>query len=46
MATIIDGKAIADRIRTEVKQETERLKSSKSLIPGLAFILVGENPSS
>ena len=46
MAEIIDGKKIADDIKREVKEETARLKEAKSIIPGLAFILVGENPAS
>jgi methylenetetrahydrofolate dehydrogenase (NADP+)/methenyltetrahydrofolate cyclohydrolase len=46
MAEIIDGKKIADDIKREVKEETARLKETKGIIPGLAFILVGENPAS
>ncbi|MBI5021803.1 MAG: bifunctional 5,10-methylene-tetrahydrofolate dehydrogenase/5,10-methylene-tetrahydrofolate cyclohydrolase [Ignavibacteriales bacterium] len=45
-AVIIDGKKIAEDIRHEIKLETEKLKIEKGIIPGLAFILVGENPSS
>jgi methylenetetrahydrofolate dehydrogenase (NADP+)/methenyltetrahydrofolate cyclohydrolase len=45
-AQIIDGKKIADTIRREVKEETERLKATTGLTPGLAFILVGDNPAS
>ena len=45
-ATIIDGKAIAEQIKSEVKRETERLKRERGITPGLAFILVGENPAS
>lgn len=45
-ATIIDGKAIAEQIRNEIKQETARLKAERGFVPGLAFILVGENPAS
>ncbi|HMS63819.1 MAG TPA: bifunctional methylenetetrahydrofolate dehydrogenase/methenyltetrahydrofolate cyclohydrolase FolD [Ignavibacteria bacterium] len=43
---IIDGKLIASQIKSEVKSETEKLKSETGIIPGLAFILVGENPAS
>ncbi|HEY4613583.1 MAG TPA: tetrahydrofolate dehydrogenase/cyclohydrolase catalytic domain-containing protein, partial [Bacteroidota bacterium] len=46
MAEIIDGKKIAEEIRNEVKAETEQLKKTKGITPGLAFILVGENPAS
>jgi methylenetetrahydrofolate dehydrogenase (NADP+)/methenyltetrahydrofolate cyclohydrolase len=45
-ALIIDGKKIAEEIRLEVKLETERLKTERGIVPGLAFILVGENPAS
>jgi len=46
MADIIDGKKIAEEIKLEVKQEVVRIHSAKGIIPGLAFILVGENPAS
>jgi methylenetetrahydrofolate dehydrogenase (NADP+)/methenyltetrahydrofolate cyclohydrolase len=45
-ATIIDGKKIAGEIRREVAAETLRLKNERGVVPGLAFILVGENPAS
>jgi methylenetetrahydrofolate dehydrogenase (NADP+)/methenyltetrahydrofolate cyclohydrolase len=45
-AKIIDGKAIAEQIRNEVRRETEQLKAERGFVPGLAFILVGENPAS
>ncbi len=45
-AKIIDGKAIAEQIRNEVRRETEQLKADRGFVPGLAFILVGENPAS
>ncbi|MCB1066680.1 MAG: bifunctional methylenetetrahydrofolate dehydrogenase/methenyltetrahydrofolate cyclohydrolase FolD [Simkania sp.] len=40
---LIDGKRIAQEIREELKQEINLLKGRK---PGLAFILVGEDPAS
>lgn len=46
MAIIIDGKKIADEIKNEVKEETRRLKETKGITPGLAVILVGDNPAS
>jgi methylenetetrahydrofolate dehydrogenase (NADP+)/methenyltetrahydrofolate cyclohydrolase len=46
IATIIDGKRIAEEIKQEVKQQTAELKAEKGITPGLAFILVGENPAS
>lgn len=43
---IIDGKKISSDIKNEIKLEVEKLKAEKGLVPGLAFILVGENPAS
>lgn len=43
---IIDGKLISSQIKEEIKSETDRLKSEKGITPGLAFILVGEDPAS
>lgn len=43
---IIDGKSISSQIKSEVKSETDKLKKEKGISPGLAFILVGENPAS
>ncbi len=45
-ARIIDGKAIAQAIRDEVRSGTGRLKAERGITPGLAFILVGDNPAS
>jgi methylenetetrahydrofolate dehydrogenase (NADP+)/methenyltetrahydrofolate cyclohydrolase len=45
-AQIIDGKKISEDIKREVKERTALLKSEKGIVPGLAFILVGENPAS
>ena len=44
-AKIIDGKAIAREIRAELKAEVEALKA-KGVTPGLAVILVGDDPAS
>jgi methylenetetrahydrofolate dehydrogenase (NADP+) / methenyltetrahydrofolate cyclohydrolase len=44
-AEIIDGKAIAARVRAEVKAEADALKA-KGVQPGLAVVLVGEDPPS
>ncbi len=44
--TIIDGKKIASDIRDELKKEIEELKLAGKSVPGLAAILVGENPAS
>ncbi len=45
-ATVIDGKKIAGQIRNDVRRDTEILIRSRDIIPGLAFILVGDNPAS
>ena len=45
-AHIIDGNAIARKIRAELAQEIERLKSERGVTPGLATVLVGDNPAS
>ncbi len=45
-ASIIDGKKIAEDIRREVKEAAQQLKARKGIVPGLAFILVGEDPAS
>ena len=46
MANIIDGNKIAQDIRNEVRQRTLELKEQQDIIPGLAVVLVGEDPAS
>jgi len=45
-AKIIDGKAIASEIREDIKREVDAVKKEKGIIPGLAVVLVGEDPAS
>ena len=45
-AEIIDGKKIAEQIRAELSGEIDKLKNEHELTPGLAVVLVGENPAS
>jgi methylenetetrahydrofolate dehydrogenase (NADP+) / methenyltetrahydrofolate cyclohydrolase len=45
-ATIIDGKAFAARVRVRVAEEVARLKASHGIVPGLAVVLVGDDPAS
>lgn len=45
-AEIIDGKQISADIRAEVAEETKRLIAEKGVTPGLAVVLVGEDPAS
>ena len=44
-AKIIDGKEIAQQIRSELATEVQHLKT-KGIVPGLGVILVGEDPAS
>ena len=43
-ATIIDGKTIAADLRAAVKAETQRLHAAHGIVPGLAVVLIGEDP--
>ena len=45
-ARIIDGKAIAADVRAAVAAETRRITAASGLVPGLAVVLVGDNPAS
>jgi len=45
LAQIIDGKAIAAEIREDLKREVEALRQH-GITPGLAVVLVGDNPAS
>src|SRR5262249_52410898 len=45
-ATIIDGKAIAADLRARVAAEGARLAGAHGLAPGIAVVLVGNDPAS
>lgn len=45
-ATIIDGKAFAATVRGKVAEHVARLKADHNIKPGLAVVLVGEDPAS
>ena len=45
-AEIIDGKALAQEIRAKVAEDVKRMIAAGKLRPGLATVLVGENPAS
>ena len=45
-AEIIDGKAFAARVRGQVAEYVVRLKAEHAIVPGLAVVLVGEDPAS
>ena len=45
-ATLIDGKAFAARVRAQVAEHVAHLKDQHGITPGLAVVLVGEDPAS
>ena len=45
-AKIIDGKVFASDVRAKVAEHVERLKNTHGITPGLAVVLVGEDPAS
>jgi methylenetetrahydrofolate dehydrogenase (NADP+) / methenyltetrahydrofolate cyclohydrolase len=45
-AQIIDGTAIAEKVREEVRQGVEKMKAETGYVPGLATVLVGDNVAS
>lgn len=46
MYAIIDGKATAEKIRADIKQRTKELKERTGITPGLAVVIVGDDPAS
>ena len=45
-ARIIDGKTISADLRGKVTDTVHRLRRDRGVVPGLAVVLVGENPAS
>lgn len=45
-ATIIDGTAVADRIRAEITQDVEKFKATFGYAPALGAVLAGNDPAS
>jgi len=43
---LIDGKSLAKKVQTTVASEVEQLKQEKNIVPGLAVILIGDDPAS
>ena len=43
---LIDGKSLASKVQTNVASEVEDLKQTKNIVPGLAVILIGDDPAS
>jgi methylenetetrahydrofolate dehydrogenase (NADP+)/methenyltetrahydrofolate cyclohydrolase len=46
MTKILDGKVLAEKIKQVLKEKTLELKKNKNITPGLALLLVGDNPAS
>ncbi|MGF1541227.1 MAG: bifunctional methylenetetrahydrofolate dehydrogenase/methenyltetrahydrofolate cyclohydrolase FolD [Pleurocapsa sp.] len=44
--TLLDGKALAQKIRSQLKQQIRTLQPKMSRPPGLAVLMVGDNPAS
>ena len=45
-AQVIDGKAFAAQIRVQVAEHVARVQEQNHIVPGLAVVLVGEDPAS
>ena len=43
---LIDGKSLANKVQASVATEVEQLKQEKNIVPGLAVILIGDDPAS
>lgn len=43
---LIDGKSLANKVHSNVASQVEQLKQEKNIVPGLAVILVGDDPAS
>jgi methylenetetrahydrofolate dehydrogenase (NADP+)/methenyltetrahydrofolate cyclohydrolase len=43
---LIDGKSLAKKVQSTVASEVEQLKQEKNIVPGLAVILIGDDPAS
>ena len=46
MATIIDGKAVSAKVRTEIAEKVAKIEAETGKRPGLAVVIVGEDPAS
>ena len=46
MSNIIDGKAFAAKLRAEITRKVAIIKEHHGITPGLAVVLVGEDPAS
>lgn len=46
MSNIIDGKSVSQSVKDRIKEEVTALKAEHGVVPGLAVIIVGDNPAS
>ena len=46
MAEIIDGKLVSESVREEISEKVKTLSEESGIVPGLAAVLVGDNPAS
>lgn len=46
MSNIIDGKTVSQSVKDRIKEEVTALKAEHGVVPGLAVIIVGDNPAS
>ena len=46
MAKILDGKAVSQRVKNALKEETEKFIEKYGIKPGLAVVIVGDDPAS
>lgn len=46
MAILMDGRATSAKVKEQVRQETEALKAAHGITPGLAVVIVGNDPAS
>lgn len=46
MAIILSGRDLSDKMKQDYKKEIEQIKQKHNIVPGLAVILIGDNPAS
>jgi methylenetetrahydrofolate dehydrogenase (NADP+)/methenyltetrahydrofolate cyclohydrolase len=46
LGRIIDGRAVAHKLRADFRRRINALQSAHGVVPGIAVILVGDNPAS
>ncbi|MBE7038687.1 MAG: bifunctional methylenetetrahydrofolate dehydrogenase/methenyltetrahydrofolate cyclohydrolase FolD [Ruminococcaceae bacterium] len=46
MAQILDGKKVSQKVKDNLKKETEKLIKDSGITPGLAVVIVGDDPAS